>query len=31
MNLEGTHVAMITPFNNDNTINEEKYREFIDF
>lgn len=31
MNLEGTHVAMITPFNNDEKIDEEKYREFIDF
>lgn len=31
INLDGTHVAMITPFNKDGTLNEEKYREFIDF
>ncbi|MCI5867651.1 MAG: 4-hydroxy-tetrahydrodipicolinate synthase [Methanosphaera sp.] len=31
MNLDGTHVAMITPFDGDNNIDEEKYRNFIDF
>ncbi|WP_455646029.1 4-hydroxy-tetrahydrodipicolinate synthase [Methanosphaera sp.] len=31
MNLDGTHVAMITPFDKDNNIDEEKYRSFIDF
>ncbi len=31
MNLDGTHVAMITPFDSDNNIDEEKYRNFIDF
>lgn len=29
--LDGTHVAMITPFDHDNQIDEEKYRNFIDF
>ncbi|MBE6487574.1 MAG: 4-hydroxy-tetrahydrodipicolinate synthase [Methanosphaera stadtmanae] len=31
MNLNGTHVAMITPFDKDGKIDEEKYRELIDF
>lgn len=31
INLDGTHVAMITPFDSDNNIDEEKYRNFIDF
>ncbi|OED30888.1 4-hydroxy-tetrahydrodipicolinate synthase [Methanosphaera sp. WGK6] len=31
MNLDGTHVAMITPFDKNNNIDEEKYRSFIDF
>ncbi|WP_304124768.1 4-hydroxy-tetrahydrodipicolinate synthase [Methanosphaera cuniculi] len=31
MSLDGTHVAMITPFDQDNNIDEEKYRNFIDF
>ena len=31
INLDGTHVAMITPFDHDNNIDEEKYRNFIDF
>lgn len=31
MNLDGTHVAMVTPLNDDGTINEEEYRNLIDF
>ncbi|PWL07932.1 4-hydroxy-tetrahydrodipicolinate synthase [Methanosphaera cuniculi] len=31
ISLDGTHVAMITPFDQDNNIDEEKYRNFIDF
>jgi len=31
MNIDGTHVAMITPFDKDGNINEEKYRNLIDF
>ena len=31
MNLNGTHVAMITPFDKDGNIDEEKYRNLIDF
>lgn len=31
MNLDGTHVAMITPFDDDKNIDEEKYRNFIDY
>ncbi|MCD7782024.1 MAG: 4-hydroxy-tetrahydrodipicolinate synthase [Methanosphaera sp.] len=31
MNLDGTHVAMVTPFDSDNNIDEERYREFIDY
>lgn len=31
MNLDGTHVAMITPFDKDGKINEEKYRQLIDY
>lgn len=31
MNLDGTHVAMITPFDDNKNIDEEKYRNFIDY
>jgi len=31
MNLDGTHVAMVTPLDDDKNINEEAYRELIDF
>ena len=31
MNMDGTHVAMITPFDKDGNVNEEKYRNLIDF
>lgn len=31
MNLDGTHVAMITPMDADNNIDEEKFRSLIDF
>jgi len=31
MNLNGTHVAMITPFDENKQIDEEKYRNLIDF
>lgn len=31
MNLNGTHVAMITPFDDDENIDEERYRQLIDF
>ncbi|MDO5851909.1 MAG: 4-hydroxy-tetrahydrodipicolinate synthase [Methanobacteriaceae archaeon] len=31
MKLEGTHVAMVTPFTKDNEIDEERYRSHIDF
>lgn len=31
MNLNGTHVAMVTPLDNDKNINEEEYRNLIDF
>lgn len=31
MNLNGTHVALITPFDDNDNIDEEKYRELIDF
>lgn len=31
MNLDGTHVAMVTPLDDDNNINEEEYRNLIDF
>ena len=31
MNLDGTHVAMVTPLDDDKNINEEEYRNLIDF
>ncbi|MBR0472148.1 MAG: 4-hydroxy-tetrahydrodipicolinate synthase [Methanosphaera sp.] len=31
MNLDGTHVAMVTPLDDDKKINEEAYRNLIDF
>ncbi len=31
MNLDGTHVAMVTPFDSDKNIDEERYRSFIEF
>ncbi len=31
MNLNGTHVAMVTPLDDDKNINEEEYRNLIDF
>ena len=31
MNLDGTHVAMVTPFDEDENIDEEAYRNLIDF
>lgn len=31
MNLDGTHVAMVTPLDEDKNINEEAYRNLIDF
>jgi len=31
MNLDGTHVAMVTPLDEDKNINEEEYRNLIDF
>ena len=31
MNLDGTHVAMVTPLDKDNNVNEEEYRNLIDF
>ena len=31
MNLDGTHVAMITPFDSDMNIDEERYREFVEY
>lgn len=31
MNLDGTHVAMVTPLDDDKNINEEDYRNLIDF
>ena len=31
MNLNGTHVAMITPFDENKQVDEEKYRNLIDF
>ena len=31
MNLNGTHVAMVTPLDKDKNVDEEKFRNFIDF
>ncbi len=31
MNLDGTHVAMVTPFDSDKNIDEERYRSFIEY
>jgi 4-hydroxy-tetrahydrodipicolinate synthase len=31
MNLNGTHVAMVTPLDKDNNVDEEKFRNLIDF
>lgn len=31
MNLDGTHVAMVTPLDDDKNIDEEEYRNLIDF
>lgn len=31
MNLDGTHVAMVTPLDDDKKINEEAYRNLIEF
>lgn len=31
MNLDGTHVAMVTPLDKEGNINEEEYRNLIDF